>query len=389
MIKTLVYVLLILIGLCVSPLIIGQSGYVYIAIGEYQIETSLVAAVVGLIFFYFALQLVEWLLVLLLNIILSSRYLPAKWRQKTAKKQTLIGALAIAEEDWPAAETAMAKGAQQGEIPLLNLFAAARAAHYQGKTTARDHYLTQAEKNPIAKTAVETSRARYFIKQGDLVKARTIVDRLSPTSKSSAPVLRLAVDLYQQQQDWQALKLLLPIVAKRKILNDSEQLGLATQTNAILLTNAAQESEAELEKCWHWLSKAERKQDELIVAYAHGLNLFKHQDKALKLLSKQLKAQPTSLLFNALPDLVSADDSEIRKLLERLESTHENDADYQTCLAKLAMQQRDAKQAKIHWQNVCRIAPSHQAWLALAQIQEQLGENTPAAQSYRKAAISM
>ncbi|WP_445781315.1 heme biosynthesis HemY N-terminal domain-containing protein, partial [Shewanella sp.] len=258
MIKTLVYVLIILIGLCLSPLIIGQSGYVYIAIGEYQIETSLVAAVVGLIVFYFALQLIEWLLVLLLNIILSSRYLPAKWRKKAAKKHTLIGALAIAEEDWPAAESAMAKGAQQGEIPLLNLFAAARAAHYQGKTTARDHYLTQAEKNPVAQTAVNTSRARYFIKQGDLVKARAIVDKLSPTSKSSAPVLKLAMDLYQQQQDWQALKLILPIVAKRKLLSENELATLTIQTNTILLTNAAKESEAELEKCWQWLSKAER-----------------------------------------------------------------------------------------------------------------------------------
>ncbi|WP_445773594.1 heme biosynthesis HemY N-terminal domain-containing protein [Shewanella sp.] len=388
MIKTLVYVLIILIGLCLSPLIIGQSGYVYIAIGEYQIETSLVAAVVGLIVFYFALQLIEWLLVLLLNIILSSRYLPAKWRKKAAKKHTLIGALAIAEEDWPAAESAMAKGAQQGEIPLLNLFAAARAAHYQGKTTARDHYLTQAEKNPVAQTAVNTSRARYFIKQGDLVKARAIVDKLSPTSKSSAPVLKLAMDLYQQQQDWQALKLILPIVAKRKLLSENELATLTIQTNTILLTNAAKESEAELEKCWQWLSKAERSNEQLVITYAHGLNAFKRKEKALKLLSKQLKTQPSSTLFNALPDLISADDVEIHKLIERLEPTHENDADFQTCLAKLAMQKRDAKQAKLHWQNVCRIAPTRQTWLALAQVQEQLGENTSAAQSYRKAAIT-
>lgn len=389
MIKTLVYVLLILIGLCISPLIIGQSGYVYIAIGEYQIETSLVAAIVGLIVFYFMLQLAEWLLVLLLNIILSSRYLPEKWRKKAAEKYTLAGALAIAEEDWPAAEIAMAKGAKQGEIPLLNLFAAARAAHYQGKTTARDHYLTQAEKNPIAKIAVDTSRARYFIKQGELAKARAIVDKLSPTSKSSTPVLKLAVDLYQQQQDWSALKLILPIIAKRKVLEEAELESLSTKTNTTLLMDAAKTSEAELEKCWQWLSKDERKQDELVIAYAHGLNILKLHDKALKILYKRLKTAPTPVLFSALPDLINADDIDIRQLIDRLETTHANDVNYQTCLAKLAMQQRNAKQAKEHWQNVCRIAPSHQSWLALAQVQEQLGENTSAAQSYRNAAIKI
>tara|TARA_R110002033_G_scaffold13976_4_gene41262 strand:+ start:512 stop:1681 length:1170 start_codon:yes stop_codon:yes gene_type:complete len=386
MIKTLVYVVLILIGLCLSPLIVGQSGYVYIAIGDYQIETSLVIGVVGLIVFYFALQLLEWLILLLLNMLLSSRYLPEQWRRKAAKKHTLTGALALAEEDWPAAEKAMAKGAEKGEIPVLNLFAAARAAHYQGDITARDHYLTQAENNPIAKTAVYTSRTRYLMKQGELTQARVVLDKLNPTSKSSAPVLKLAQELYLQQNDWQALKLLLPILKKRQLLSETEFNQLNTKTNSILMVNAAKTSEAELNKCWHWLSKSERKQDELVVAYAHGLTQYGHKDKAIKLIIKQLSAAPSAALFAAIPDLIDAQDQEVRKLLSRLETTHENDADYQICLAKLAIQSRDTKQAKTHWQNVCRIAPTHQSWLALAQAQEQLGENSSAANSYRNAA---
>lgn len=386
MIKTLVYVVLILIGLCLSPLIVGQSGYVYIAIGDYQIETSLVIGVVGLIVFYFALQLLEWLILLLLNMLLSSRYLPEQWRRKAAKKHTLTGALALAEEDWPAAEKAMAKGAEKGEIPVLNLFAAARAAHYQGDITARDHYLTQAENNPIAKTAVYTSRTRYLMKQGELTQARVVLDKLNPTSKSSAPVLKLAQELYLQQNDWQALKLLVPILKKRQLLSETEFNQLNTKTNSILMVNAAKTSEAELNKCWHWLSKSERKQDELVVAYAHGLTQYGHKDKAIKLIIKQLSTAPSAALFAAIPDLIDAQDQEVRKLLSRLETTHENDADYQICLAKLAIQSRDTKQAKTHWQNVCRIAPTHQSWLALAQAQEQLGENSTAANSYRNAA---
>lgn len=386
MIKTLVYVVLILIGLCLSPLIVGQSGYVYIAIGDYQIETSLVIGVVGLIVFYFALQILEWLILLLLNMLLSSRYLPEQWRRKAAKKHTLTGALALAEEDWPAAEKAMAKGAEKGEIPVLNLFAAARAAHYQGDITARDHYLTQAENNPIAKTAVYTSRTRYLMKQGELTQARVVLDKLNPTSKSSAPVLKLAQELYLQQNDWQALKLLLPILKKRQLLTETEFNQLNTKTNSILMVNAAKTSEAELNKCWHWLSKSERKQDELVVAYAHGLTQYGHKDKAIKLIIKQLSAAPSAALFAAIPDLIDAQDQEVRKLLSRLETTHENDADYQICLAKLAIQSRDTKQAKTHWQNVCRIAPTHQSWLALAQAQEQIGENSTAANSYRNAA---
>ena len=387
MIKTLVYVSLILIGLCLSPFIIGQSGYVYIAIGEYQIETSIVVGIVGLIVFYCALQLIEWFVITLLNLIMSSRYLPEQWRQKAAKKHTLIGALALAEEDWPAAEKAMAKGAEKGEIPTLNLFAAARAAHYQNNITARDQYLAQAELNPLAQAAVYTSRTRYLMKQGELSQARGILNKLNPTSKSSTPVLKLALELYQQQQDWPSLKLLLPIIKKRQLLSDTELNLLNVKTNKALFLNATNISEAELNKCWHWLTKSERNEDELLVAYAQGLSKFEHKEQALKLISKQIKTSPSAVLFKAIPNLVSAQDEDIRKLLNRLETTHENDADYQICLAKLAMQSRDAKQAKIHWQNVCRIAPSHSSWLALAQVQEQLGESSTAAQSYHKAAI--
>ncbi|MGL5665233.1 MAG: heme biosynthesis HemY N-terminal domain-containing protein, partial [Shewanella sp.] len=48
-------------------------------------------------------------------------------------------------------------------------------------------------------------------------------------------------------------------------------------------------------------------------------------------------------------------------------------------------QTRDMKEAKTCWQNVCRLAPSKDSCLALARIQEQLGEQGNANQSYRQA----
>lgn len=44
MIKALIFLGIILIGLCISPWIVGNTGYVYIAAGDYQLETSLVLA---------------------------------------------------------------------------------------------------------------------------------------------------------------------------------------------------------------------------------------------------------------------------------------------------------------------------------------------------------
>lgn len=386
MIKMLAYVIIILLGLCITPYLLETKGYIYIAIWDYQVETSLAFGLFALLAFYIGLALTKRVLVLLLTLMLSSRYLPERWRIKKAKKQTLIGALALAEEDWPNAEKAMIKGAENGELPALNYFAAARAAQHQHKTTERDEYLAKAQLEPLAKTAALTTHTRYLLKQGELSQARTLLNQLEPTSKSKDSVIKLAADLYLAQEDWAALKLIMPTLAKRHIYSDEEIIEITTRANVHLLNQAAEETASELDKCWGWLSKSERNQVQTLIAYLYGLCKLQRRDEALKLLSKRLKSNPIESLFEAVAEIATAHDSDIRKLLSKFEQTHENIVGYQECLAKLALQTRDFKQAKIHWYNVCQIAPSRARWLALAQVQEQLGDNTMAMQSYRHAA---
>ena len=386
MIKILILLVIVLIGLCISPWLVGNTGYVYIAAGDYQIETSLVFGVVALIIFYAAFQILEWLVITAINLMLRSRFIPHHWRRRSAKKHTLMGALALAEEDWPAAERAMIKGADNGELPALNLLAAARAAQYQQKIAERDHYLNRAAAQPLAANAVTTTRTRYLLKQGELALARVELDKLSPTSKSKIPVLKLALELYQAQEDWDALKLLLPILKKRQILDDAQLNELNITTHSALLQAATIKGEEALEQCWQWLPRSERNQSEFLAIYATGLCRFNRKDQAMKLLSKKLRSAPEPTLLQAIPEIATAQDSEIRKELLKYEVTHENNADYQTCLAKLYQQTREMKEAKTCWQNVCRLEPTKVSWLALARIQEQLGEQSNANQSYRQAA---
>ena len=116
-----------------------------------------------------------------------------------------------------------------------------------------------------------------------------------------------------------------------------------------------------------------------------GLCRFNRKDQALKLLSKKLRTSPESAVLAAIPEIATAQDTEIRKQLLKHEVTHENNADYQMCLAKLYQQTRDMKEARSCLQNVCRLEPTKASWLALARIQEQLGEQGNANQSYRQA----
>lgn len=385
MIRILIFIGIILIGLCISPWVVGHSGYVYIAAGDYQIETSVAFSIVALIIFYGLFQIVEWFVIKLINLIWGSRLIPLRWRKRAAKKHTLLGALALAEEDWPAAEKSMIKGADNGELPALNLLAAARAAQYQQKRVERDLYLDRAALQPLAANAVSVTRTRYLLKAGELTAARAELDKLMPTSKSKAPILALALELYQAQSDWEALKLLLPILKKRRIVDEEKLAELTLATNCALLKAAAIQGEQALEQCWQWLSRAERNNAEFIAIYAKSLCRFKRHDEAMQLMLKKLRVAPEPPLLQVIPEIATAQDTEVRKQLLKHEVSHESNADYQACLAKLYQQSRDIKEAKTAWQNVCRLAPTKESWIALARIQEQLGEQSNANHSYRQA----
>ncbi|WP_299798190.1 heme biosynthesis HemY N-terminal domain-containing protein [uncultured Shewanella sp.] len=387
MTRVLVYLAIILAGLCISPFLSGSNGYLYLAIGDYEVETSLVFAILSLIVFYSLLQLVEWVIVFMLNLLFSSRLLPEKWRKKAARKHTLMGALALAEEDWPTAEKAMAKGAEKGEIPALNLLAAARAAQHQNKTQSRDEYLLQAENEKLATKAVATTRTRYLLQQGELDRARQELDKLSPTSKSKLPVLRLALELYQAQSDWHALKLLLPIIKKRNLISDEELNELTISTNTALLASAQKSSEQELEKAWHWLSRGERKEVRYLAIYCIGLNLYQRKPEALKILMKQLKHSISAELLYALGEIISPADVEERKVIFSLEKKYAEEVNFQRLLAKLHQQNKEYRHASTYWQKVCNLQPGKECWLALAESQEHLGEVNKAVTSYRNAAL--
>ncbi|RTR31793.1 heme biosynthesis HemY N-terminal domain-containing protein [Shewanella atlantica] len=387
MIRIMIYLGIILLGLCISPFFEGMNGYLYFTVWDYEVETGVVFAIIALIVFYGLLQILEWVIIFLLNLLFSSRLLPEKWRKKAARKHTLIGALALAEEDWPTAEKAMAKGAEKGELPALNLLAAARAAQHQNNTASRDEYLLQAENERLAIKAVGTTRTRYLLQQGELEKARKELDKLSPTSKSKLPVLRLALELYQAQSDWHSLKLLLPIIKKRNLISGEELNELSVLTNTSLLTSAQKSSEQDLEKAWHWLSRAERKEIRYLAIYCIGLNLYQRKPEALKILMKQLKHSCSAELLTALAEITSPADVEERKVIFSLEKQYAEEVNFQILLAKLHQQNKEYRHATTYWQKVCNLQPDKACWLALAESQEHLGELNKAVNSYRNAAM--
>ncbi|WP_444544581.1 heme biosynthesis protein HemY [Shewanella marina] len=282
----------------------------------------------------------------------------------------------------------MVKGANQGELPALNWLAAARAAQHQQHYPQRNDYLKQAEAEPRAKNAVNTSRCRYLYQQGEFEQARQALDTLVPCSKSNDSLLLLATDLYQAQQDWAALRALLPIINKRQLVDETRFTQLSLTTNSALLTEAADKGEQALDNCWGWFSRAERNNNHYVALYAMGLNRCGRSIDAWKLVYKKIKSAADDDLFAAIPHLLSTSDTEYRQQFFGLESKYVTQANYHVCAAQLYLQNRDFSLAKNHYLQASQLDESNKStWLGLAECQHQLGEHYGASQSYKQAAV--
>ncbi len=385
MIRVLAFLIIILVGLCLSPFMVGNTGYVYVAIADKQIETSLVFATFLLVLAFGLLQLVEWLLIRLLTLMINSRLLPERWRRNAARKNTLLGALALAEENWQQAEVSMAKGAQKGELPALNLLAAARAAQHQQNYEQRDLYLTEAETYPQAQQAVRTSRVRYLMQQQTWDEATRELDKLHPGPRSSVPVLKLALELYRHEKSWGELLKLIPVLKKKQISTPGELAALEHTVHTHRLEDASEAGLPQLELTWGDVPRTQQDSD-LLALYCRGLAKFNQDEKAIKLLLKSLKKHLHPELIVTLAEIAPTDNDSAIKFLSGIAVAEANNAAYQEAMAKLNQRRREFKQAKLHWQRVCELAPSRQSWLALGELQQQLGDNLTALNSFHHAA---
>ncbi|QIZ78101.1 heme biosynthesis HemY N-terminal domain-containing protein [Ferrimonas lipolytica] len=382
MIRLLIYAVLVIAGLIAGPQLVEYKGYVMISVADYTVETSLVALVIIALVLFAGLQLLEWLVIKLINTTGATMLMPKRWRQRRAKQHTLSGFLALAEQDWSKAEKAMAKGAKAGEAPMINYFAAARAAHQRGDSEAWQGYLTQAEKQPDAITTAAITRVRYLLEDGEFEQARTQLDGLDAGVKSKPTVRRLALALYRKQQDWDALAELIPLISKDKALPAAELAQLPIEVEQARF--AICETVDGVKNRWDALPRQLKKRQDLQVLYAQQLVRLGANDKARAfLLDKLPKGQPEEAMLNVLLDASAGAEEELGNVLRR-KYPNADVAALEDCYGTLAERHKSYDKALNHRQQALANEATVARYQGVITLQEQLGQRDRALTNYRK-----
>ncbi|WP_293646482.1 heme biosynthesis HemY N-terminal domain-containing protein [Thiolapillus sp.] len=381
--------LFLVLGGLAAWVIEKDSGYAFLAWGNWSVELSLAMLVL-------LATVAAGLLYYLLHFLFGLIHLPgglSTWRrrlrQRRARHALTQGLVELAEGHWQQAEKLLTRHAVFSDTPLINYLSAAQAAQRQGSDDRRDAYIRLAHQHmPTADVAVGLTQAELQIAHQQFEQALATLKHLRELAPRHAYVLRLLASLYQQVGDWEQLRKLLPELKKDRTRNPEQLDELEVQVYRALLQEAARAMEvSRLDSVWQKIPRSLHQEPRILGDYTRLLHERQRDEEAEQLLRAALKKHWHDDLV-ALYGLL--DLTEPSAALTRAEgwlAVHELDPVLLLTLGRLSLRAGLWGKARSYLE----AAIAHGAGLAarreLGRLLDALGEQEAAARVYREAVL--
>jgi HemY protein len=377
--------LFLLAGAALSLLLQEDTGYVMLAAGPYTVEMSLalLAILVAAAF---------TLLYLLIRFAVRTAGLPGQvkdWNQRRgarkARRSTTRGLLELSEGNWKAAEKHLIHHADNAETPLLNYLSAARAAQLQGDHDRRDNYIRLAHASmPSADVAVSLTQAELQLAHNQLEQALATLRHLRKIAPHHTYVLRLLKRLYEQLEDWEHLRELMPELKKRKVEDPDTLHQLEVRLHQALLTRASTTSDdRDLMVAWAAVPRALRHDPELLASYLEHLIARGQHNEAESLLRDALKQPLNERLLSLLGQVESVKPGKLLSLGEALLEQQPRNPVLLLALGRLALRAQLWGKARGYLEASIGAGGPPEAYRELGHLLEQQGEQGAALEVYR------
>jgi len=363
-----------------------DNGYVLIARGYKTMEMSLALFIVlltlGFVLLYF-----------ILRVLINSWQMPTAYRswrvrqrRNRARRDMGKGLIELAQGNWSEAEQFLVRHARDSDIPLLNYLSAARAAQKQNAPQRRDEYLSMAHNSMQgAGFAVQLTQAELQLVHGQLEQALATLVQLHASSPKHPHVLFLLARIYQLLRSWGDLRLLMPDLRKRNVLNAAELEQLEKQVHRELLTLATRHGKLQaLHDAWKQTPKGLRQNLDMVRHYVRCLMILNAKDDAEQILRESLKKNwDVDLVY--IYGLIEASDKD-RQLAtaETWLKGHENNPVLLLTLGRLCKHNKLWGKARSYLNASIGIKPHSDAYKELGQLLEQLNEHSQAVECYHK-----
>ncbi|MGB0898004.1 MAG: heme biosynthesis HemY N-terminal domain-containing protein [Psychrobium sp.] len=384
MIRLLLLAVIIFAGILIGPSLMGHDTYVLIAINGWTLETSLVVMIMMVILFYALLQAAEWALINTIAMWGRTRHWFGWRKERIAQQKTIDGVLEFAAGHFSQAEQLSVNHVKHSKEPLLNYFTAINAAATQGKTQQRDEYIQQALEFAPDNTALIATKLKFLVEAGDYENAKSWLELQSNKVATHTDLLPLALKVREYFGEWELVIDLYDAMLKHRLITPPEHQAQIRRSYAAKLSSL---NSLDLDAVTQGFKSIPRKYRNDIDIFCEYAKLVIKLDQAA-LIEKELFKRLTKQLSKSLLDVISQCPAKnANQWSERLigfENYH-NDTDFIDAIVQLSVLDRQWKTAKNWLLKSIKIDPSVLRYQKLAQIQQELGENGGALDSFNKA----
>jgi len=368
----------------VGAMLENDPGYVYIDIGQWELETTVAFALGALALLFTALYAsVRGLGVL----IRSPRLLRKRSRGRSserARRGLTQGLIEMAEGRWDKAEKLLTRHVDESGTSLLNYLAAARAAQQAGAYERRDAYLKSAlETNPKADVAVSLTQAELQLAHHQTEHALATLNRLRSLAPHHAYVIKLLARLYAELEDWQSLAELIPELRRRSVFDDQRLESLERAAQMGRIAQADRDAEA-LEAVWRSLPRRMRSDGDVMHEYVRQLIGAGAHETAEKRIRQFLGRQWSETLAR---DYGLARPDHSTRQLNTAEGWYQSRAQSPMLLltlGRLCVRNRLWGKARTYLEASLELLPRAETFYELASLLDELGEIGAAREQYRQ-----
>jgi HemY protein len=365
-----------------------NPGYVVLVYSSYRIELSLtlfVVALLGLFAVLFVLQRLASAVVRLPGRVRDFRAARALSKQRKSRDEALnaffAGSFGQAEK---LAVQAMRDGDDSALLPVV----AARSAHEQHAPARRDTYLETLQGRPgEAEMLRLLSEAKFLLDHKDDKAVLALLPALyDKAGKNHAGVLALELKARQLHGDWARVLTLVAQMEKRSLL---DSMAAATiRQHAWLERLRAQETAEGVTACLQDMPGEIRQQGSVAVAAVSALIRLGQCEAVKRLLTDALESHWSGELVGLYAECATAGDDILSSIAqaEKWLVQHPDDAGLLRALGRLCLRRQLWGKAQNYLEASLSVAPSREAYTALAQLFQQTQKPDLAAQNYQRAA---
>jgi HemY protein len=365
-----------------AHLLLADPGYVAIRLGRTLFETTAPVFLLVLGGLH--------LLVRSITQAFSSRRrlanLRAERRRRRARDDTQRGLLDLAAGRWKSAEDLLTRAAPDADSAAANFLVAARAADLQDAVERRDQWLERAQDHaPDERAAVLVTLAEMQMRRGQDEAALQTLEQLDASGDLNSRGLQLMARLHQKLGRGAALLALGPRLRSAKELPEAQVSELLAHVQLEEIRAAGEHADrARLEKAWSDLPRGVRRLPQSITTYARAAMACQDHPAAEKILRELIDGHPDPGATRLYGDLVLADPLAPLERAEVWLRKRPDDAELLASCARLCLRAELIGKARSYLEASIARRPSQENSLILADLLEQMGEHTKAADCLRQ-----